>query len=151
MCFLVIKKIFKTNIQNKIYHQFYNCSVTAGFPSPADDYLEDKLDLNEYLIKHPAATFFVRVAGDSMINAGIYNNDIIIVDRSIKPKHGKIVVAALDGQMTIKRLYRRDDKIMLLPENELFKPIEFNLTFHLFDIPQISSTFISFSVVSSSL
>ena len=124
MYFLVIKKIFKTNIQNKIYHQFYNCSVTAVFPSPADDYLEDKLDLNEYLIKHPAATFFVRVAGDSMINAGIYNNDIIIVDRSIKPKHGKIVVAALDGQMTIKRLYRRDDKIMLLPENELFKPIE---------------------------
>tara|TARA_B100000003_G_scaffold161800_1_gene147599 strand:- start:921 stop:1343 length:423 start_codon:yes stop_codon:yes gene_type:complete len=120
----VIKKIFKTNIQNKIYYQFYNCSVAAGFPSPADDYLEDKLDLNEYLIKHPAATFFVRVAGDSMINAGIYNNDIIIVDRSIKPKHGKIVVAALDGQMTIKRLYRRDDKIMLLPENELFKPIE---------------------------
>ena len=98
--------------------------ISAGFPSPADDYLEDKLDLNEYLIKHPAATFFVRVAGDSMINAGIYNNDIIIVDRSIKPKHGKIVVAALDGQMTIKRLYRRDDKIMLLPENELFKPIE---------------------------
>ena len=124
MYFLVIKKIFKTNIQNKIYHQFYNCSVTAGFTSQADDYLEDKLDLNEYLIKHPAATFFVRVAGDSMINAGIYNNDIIIVDRSIKPKHGKIVVAALDGQMTIKRLYRRDDKIMLLPENELFKPIE---------------------------
>ena len=124
MNFLVIKKIFKANIQNKIYHQFYNCSVAAGFPSPADDYLEDKLDLNEYLIKHPAATFFARVAGDSMINAGIYNNDIIIVDRSIKPKHGKIVVAALDGQMTIKRLYRRDDKIMLLPENELFKPIE---------------------------
>ena len=124
MYFLVIKKIFKINIQNKIYHQFYNCSVPAGFPSPADDYLEDKLDLNEYLIKHPAATFFVRVAGDSMINAGIYNNDIIIVDRSIKPKHGKIVVAALDGQMTIKSLYRHDDKIMLLPENELFKPIE---------------------------
>ena len=119
------KKIFKINIQNKIYHQFYNCSVTAGFPSPADDYLEDKLDLNEYLIKHPAATFFVRVAGDSMINAGIYNNDIIIVDRSIKPKHGKIVVAALDGQMTIKRLYRRDDKIMLLPENELLNQLRF--------------------------
>ena len=102
----------------------YEGGVSAGFPSPADDYLEDKLDLNEYLIKHPAATFFVRVAGDSMINAGIYNNDIIIVDRSIKPKHGKIVVVALDGQMTIKRLYRRDDKIMLLPENEIFKPIE---------------------------
>ena len=99
-------------------------SVQAGFPSPADDYLESKLDLNDYLIKHPSATFFVRVVGDSMVNAGIHNNDIIIVDRSIKPKHGKIIVAALDGQMTVKRLYQRDKKVLLLPENKLFKPIE---------------------------
>ena len=120
----MIKEIFEIQIQNKSYHQFYSCAVTAGFPSPADDYLENKLDLNDYLIKHPSATFFVRVVGDSMVNAGIHNNDIIIVDRSIKPKHGKIVVAALDGQMTVKRLYRRDKKVILLPENKLFKPIE---------------------------
>ena len=120
----MIKEILKVKIQNKYYQQFYSCAVTAGFPSPADDYLESKLDLNDYLIKHPSATFFVRVAGDSMVNAGIHTNDIIIVDRSIKPKHGKIVVAALDGQMTVKRLYRRDKKVILLPENELFKPIE---------------------------
>ena len=120
----LIKEILKIKIQNKSYKQFYSCAVAAGFPSPADDYLESKLDLNDYLIKHPSATFFVRVAGDSMVNAGIHNNDIIIVDRSIKPKHGKIVVAALDGQMTVKRLYRRDKKVILLPENELFKPIE---------------------------
>ena len=120
----LIKEILKIKIQNKSYHQFYSCAVTAGFPSPADDYLESKLDLNDYLIKHPSATFFVRVVGDSMVNAGIHNNDIIIVDRSIKPKHGKIVVAALDGQMTVKRLYRRDKKVILLPENKLFKPIE---------------------------
>ena len=120
----LIKEIIKIKIQNKVYHQFYSCAVTAGFPSPADDYLESKLDLNDYLIKHPSATFFVRVAGDSMVNAGIHNNDIIIVDRSIKPKHGKIIVAALDGQMTVKRLYRRDKKVILLPENKLFKPIE---------------------------
>ena len=120
----MIKEIFEIQIQNKSYHQFYSCAVTAGFPSPADDYLESKLDLNDYLIKHPSATFFVRVAGDSMVNAGIHNNDIIIVDRSIKPKHGKIIVAALDGQMTVKRLYRRDKKVILLPENKLFKPIE---------------------------
>ena len=107
-----------------IRDRFYSCAVTAGFPSPADDYLESKLDLNDYLIKHPSATFFVRVVGDSMVNAGIHNNDIIIVDRSIKPKHGKIIVAALDGQMTVKRLYRRDKKVILLPENKLFKPIE---------------------------
>ena len=120
----MIKEILKIEIQNKSYHQFYSCAVTAGFPSPADDYLESKLDLNDYLIKHPSATFFVRVVGDSMVNAGIHNNDIIIVDRSIKPKHGKIVVAALDGQMTVKRLYQRDKKVILLPENKLFKPIE---------------------------
>ena len=120
----MIKEILEVKIQNKSYPQFYSCAVTAGFPSPADDYLESKLDLNDYLIKHPSATFFVRVVGDSMVNAGIHNNDIIIVDRSIKPKHGKIVVAALDGQMTVKRLYRRDKKVILLPENKLFKPIE---------------------------
>ena len=120
----MIKEILKIKIQNKSCQQFYSCAVTAGFPSPADDYLESKLDLNDYLIKHPSATFFVRVAGDSMVNAGIHNNDIIIVDRSIKPKHGKIIVAALDGQMTVKRLYRRDKKVILLPENKLFKPIE---------------------------
>ena len=120
----MIKEILKIKIRSKSYHRFYSCAVTAGFPSPADDYLESKLDLNDYLIKHPSATFFVRVVGDSMVNAGIHNNDIIIVDRSIKPKHGKIVVAALDGQMTVKRLYRRDKKVILLPENKLFKPIE---------------------------
>ena len=120
----MIKEVLKIKIQNKSYQQFYSCAVTAGFPSPADDYLESKLDLNDYLIKHPSATFFVRVVGDSMVNAGIHNNDIIIVDRSIKPKHGKIIVAALDGQMTVKRLYRRDKKVILLPENKLFKPIE---------------------------
>ena len=108
----------------KLKLPFYIHKVGAGFPSPATDYIEDDVDLNTHLIKNAPATFIIRVQGKSMINAGIYNNDIIIVDRSIKPKHGKIVVAALDGQMTIKRLYRRDDKIMLLPENELFKPIE---------------------------
>ena len=120
----MIKDIIKIKIKNTSYQEFHSCAVTAGFPSPADDYLEDKLDLNDYLIKRPAATFFVRVVGDSMINAGIHNNDIIIVDRSIKPRHGKIVVVALDGQMTVKRLYRRDKKVVLLPENKLFKPIE---------------------------
>ena len=98
--------------------------ISAGFPSPADDFKEIRISLDRELVKNGDATFYAKVSGDSMINAGIYNNDIIIVDRSIKPKHGKIVVAALDGQMTIKRLYRHDDKIMLLPENELFKPIE---------------------------
>ena len=120
----MVKEMMRLKIQDKSCLQFYNCAVTAGFPSPADDYIENKLDLNDYLIKRPSATFFVRVTGDSMINAGIHNNDILIVDRSIKPRHGKIIVAALDGHMTVKRLYLRDKKIILLPENKLFKAIE---------------------------
>ena len=102
----------------------YSCKISAGFPSPADDHLEKKLDLNSHLIKHPAATFFVRVNGDSMINAGINDNDILIVDRSLKPSHGKIVIAVVDGQMTVKRLHKRSGKLILIPENNHFKPIE---------------------------
>ena len=102
----------------------YSCKISAGFPSPADDNLERSLDLNSYLIKRPAATFFVRVNGDSMINAGINDNDILVVDRSIKPAHGKVIIAVLDGQMTVKRLYKRSGKIILMPENDLYKPIE---------------------------
>ena len=102
----------------------YSCKISAGFPSPADDHLEKKLDLNNHLIKHPAATFFVRVNGDSMINAGINDNDILIVDRSLKPSHGKIVIAVVDGQMTVKRLHKRSGKLILMPENNHFKPIE---------------------------
>ena len=117
-------EVFKPCLSKPQAFPLYSSKVSAGFPSPADDNLEKSLDLNSYLIKRPAATFFVRVVGDSMINAGIHNNDIIIVDRSIKPRHGKIVVVALDGQMTVKRLYRRDKKVVLLPENKLFKPIE---------------------------
>ena len=102
----------------------YSCKISAGFPSPADDHLEKKLDLNSHLIKHPAATFFVRVNGDSMVNAGINDNDILIVDRSLKPSHGKIVIAVVDGQMTVKRLHKRSGKLILMPENNHFKPIE---------------------------
>ena len=102
----------------------YSCKISAGFPSPADDHLEKNLDLNSYLIKHPTATFFVRVSGDSMINAGINDNDILIVDRSLKPSHGKIVIAVVDGQMTVKRLYKSSGKLVLMPENKNFKPIE---------------------------
>ena len=102
----------------------YSYKISAGFPSPADDHLEKTLDLNSHLIKHPAATFFVRVNGDSMINAGIHDNDILIVDRSLKPSHGKIVIAVVDGQMTVKRLYKQSGKLILMPENKNFKPIE---------------------------
>lgn len=102
----------------------YGGTVRAGFPSPADDYIETMLDLNDYLIKHPAATFFVRASGDSMINAGIHSGDILVVDRSLEVTHGKIVIAALNGELTVKRLSQQGGAIQLLPENPEFPPID---------------------------
>ena len=117
-------EVFKPCLSKTQAFPLYSSKVSAGFPSPADDNLEKSLDLNSYLIKRPAATFFVRVNGDSMINAGINDNDILVVDRSVKPSHGKVIIAVLDGQMTVKRLYKRSGKIILMPENNLYKPIE---------------------------
>lgn len=102
----------------------YSSKVSAGFPSPADDYIETKLDLNEYLIEKPAATFFVRVDGYSMIKAGIFPDDILVVDRSLNAKSGKIVIAALNGELTVKRLVKQNNKIFLMPENDEFEPID---------------------------
>lgn len=99
--------------------------IAAGFPSPADDYLkaETPLDLNEHLIKHPAATFFVRVRGDSMTGCGIFPDDILIVDRSLEAIHRKVVIAVVNGELTVKRLYKSGGKVMLMPENDGYKPI----------------------------
>lgn len=91
--------------------------VVAGFPSPADDYLDRDLDLHELLIQHPAATYYVRLSGDSMKWAGLYDGDILVVDRSLEPKHHDIVIAVLDGELTVKRLYRQGDLVQLRPAN----------------------------------
>ncbi len=98
--------------------------IAAGFPSPADDYIENSIDLNELLIKHPAATFFVRVAGDSMTGAGINSGDTLIVDRSVTAVYGSIIVAVLNGEFTVKRLVRLGNTTLLSPENPAYKPIE---------------------------
>ena len=103
--------------------------LPAGFPSPADDYLEGKLDLNRHLIKHPAATFFVRVTGDSMIGAGIHSGDLLVVDRSLEPADKNVVVAVLDGELTVKRLFKQNGILRLLPENLNYQPIEVQFTF----------------------
>jgi len=89
----------------------------AGFPSPADDHLDRNLDLHELLIQHPAATFFVRLVGDSMQGAKLYAGDILIVDRSLEPKHNDIVIAVLDGELTVKRLFRQGGIVRLCPAN----------------------------------
>lgn len=109
--------------QSKLGLPLYGAKVSAGFPSPADDFLEGTLDLNEYLIKHPSSTFFVRVSGESMVKAGIFPNDILVVDRSLNPAHGKIVIAIVNNELTVKRLHRLENEIKLLPENDHYSPI----------------------------
>ncbi len=101
----------------------YASRIQAGFPSPADDYVETSLDLNEHLIKHPSATFFVRATGNSMINAGIYADDILIVDRSLPPKNGNIVIAVVAGELTVKRLKIANNQYILVPENPDYQPL----------------------------
>ena len=102
----------------------YGNKVKAGFPSPAEDYIEERLDLNEYLIQHPNATFFVRVSGESMLNAGIQDGDTLIVDKSLDARDGDIVIAALDGEFTVKRLMYRNSNPWLIPCNPEYTDIE---------------------------
>ncbi len=102
----------------------YSSKVRAGFPSPGDDYVETYLDLNQRYIQTPAATFFVIASGDSMVNAHIEEGDMLVVDRSIEATHGKIVIAALNGELTVKRLSKTGGRIQLLPENPKYKPID---------------------------
>jgi DNA polymerase V len=98
--------------------------VPAGFPSPAADYVEKRLDLNEHLIRHPEATFYVRVCGDSMAGAGICSGDLLVVDRAVGSPDNRIVIAVLDGEMTVKRFCRRKGKVYLSPENPEYPDIE---------------------------
>ena len=98
--------------------------VSAGFPSPADSYIENQLDLNKLLIRHPAATFFVKVKGDSMIEAGIHSGDILIVDRALEATDKKVVIAVIDGELTVKRIRIIEGRIFLLPENQDYSPTE---------------------------
>lgn len=108
----------------KNFPPLFTSTVSAGFPSPADDYIERHLDLNELLVKHPAATFFVRVEGQSMINAGIKSGDILIVDRSLNPGSGHVVIAVLNGEFLVKKLHRRGNQTWLLPENPKYAPVQ---------------------------
>lgn len=98
-------------------------TAPAGFPSPAEDYIDQRLDLNEHLVRNPAATYFIRVQGDSMRGAGIGSGDLLVVDRSVEARPGHVVVAAVDGELTVKRLKRLGAMLALAPENPGFAPI----------------------------
>ncbi|HJO95786.1 MAG TPA: translesion error-prone DNA polymerase V autoproteolytic subunit [Victivallales bacterium] len=97
--------------------------VSAGFPSPAENYMDGPLDLNKHLIKNPPATFFVRVDGDSMVNAGIQPGDILIVDRSVEAQNNDVIIAVINGEFTVKRLIVKNDVYILQPENPKYKSL----------------------------
>ncbi len=98
--------------------------VAAGYPTPADEHIDESIDLNDYMVRKPDSTYMVRVEGESMKNAGILAGDILVVDREIKAAHNKIIIAALNGELTVKRLYKRGGLIKLLPENPNYPEIE---------------------------
>ena len=98
-------------------------AIAAGFPSPAEEYLDLALDLNKELIKHPAATFYARVKGNSMVDAGIQDGDLLVIDKALEPREGAIAVCFLDGEFTVKRLAVREEGVFLMPANDEFKPI----------------------------
>lgn len=102
---------------------FFSSRINAGFPSPAEDHIEQTLDITELLVTNPPATFYLRVSGDSMIDAGIYDKDILVVDRSLTAQHGDIVVAELNNEFTVKRFYVRNAEFILHPENPRYQSI----------------------------
>ncbi len=107
-----------------IHVPLFSHKVTAGFPSPADDYIEGRLSLDEHLIQHKDSTFFVRAKGNSMVGAGIFDGNLLVVDKSLTPSSGDIIIAIVDGELTVKRLIKSGDKVILRPENSRFKEIE---------------------------
>jgi len=129
-----MKEKFKRHIQGPELYEFkpmgklrlplYLAKISAGFPSPAEDFLDKKLDLNEHLVQHPAATFFVKVQGNSMIQAGIHSGDVLIVDRALEPTDKKIVVAVVNGELTVKRLRQKKGRLYLVAENPDYKDME---------------------------
>lgn len=117
---------YQPSAERRFKRPLYLSRVPAGTFSPADDYREKSLDLNEYLVKHEAATFFVRISGDSMKGAGILSGDLAVVDRSLKPANGSIIVACLDGETTCKRFKLLKGRVVLVSENPDYPAIEVN-------------------------
>ena len=115
---------FTPNSDNNLDAILINAEISAGFPSPAGDFKQERISLDKELIKNKEATFFARVSGESMINAGLEDGDLIVIDRSIEPANNKIAVCFVEGEFTVKRLIVKKDRIWLKPENSSYKPIE---------------------------
>jgi DNA polymerase V len=119
-----IAAIYSLEQKTRVIRPLFSSGVSAGFPSPAEDHIDRKLDLNDLLIQNPAATFFVRVAGDSMIGAGINHGDILVVDRSLQAVHGKIVIAIIHGELTVKQLMGKDASWQLVAANPAYPAVD---------------------------
>ena len=117
-------EIFKCTTKTELSLIYADEGVQAGFPSPAQDFLEHALDFNRDMVKNPDATFYARVKGESMIDEGITTGDILVIDRSLTAKYGNLTVCAIDGEFTLKRLKLENEKISLIPANTYFSPIE---------------------------
>lgn len=117
-------EFYTPNYSTKLKLPFVSNGISAGFPSPADDFLDINIDLNKHLIKNQSTTFYGRVKGDSMKDAGIHDGDLLIVDKSLEPTNGKIAVCFIDGEFTVKRIKIEKDVIWLIAENKDYKPIK---------------------------
>lgn len=104
-------------------YPYFSETVSAGFPSPADDHLEKRLDINDYLVRSPSSTFIIKVSGDSMKEAGIFDGDMLVVDKSKKHTNGSIVIACVNGEFTVKRYIEKGGRVLLQPENEQYKAV----------------------------
>ncbi|WP_080502755.1 LexA family transcriptional regulator [Neochlamydia sp. EPS4] len=123
-----IDEIFypSSSVAKQLWIPLFQDSVSAGFPSPAENYIEKRLDLNELLVKHPASTFFVRVQGDSMHEAGVFSGDILVVDRSLEPLSGKIIVAIVNGEFMVRRYVLGPQGIQLVSANSSYSTLYVN-------------------------
>jgi DNA polymerase V len=117
-------EIYTADTTTSIQLPFVESGISAGFPSPADDFLDASIDLNKEFVKNPSTTFYGRVKGDSMINAGLNNGDLLIIDKSLEPIDNKIAVCFIDGEFTVKRIKIEKDIIWLIAENEKYQPIK---------------------------
>ena len=115
---------YRPDFESEVRIPYIKEGVSAGFPSPATDFLGNDIDLNKELCKNPLATFYIKVKGNSMINAGISDKDILIVDRSLEPQNNKIAVCFIDGEFTVKRIKTEDECLYLMPENTNYQPIK---------------------------
>ena len=118
-----VTEIYELDQSTKLELPLFSTRISAGLPTYGDDYVDRTLDLND-LVKHPDSTFLVKVEGDSMINAGIHEGDILIVDRAVEPMNNNVVVASLNGEMTVKKLKIKGTEVFLMPENPKYEPIE---------------------------